>query len=222
MTTAMYIKSLEQKVYQLEEKLDGQFMDGGIANDQRCAPDSMRRHDDSAEWPDKTPRQPSAQSETSALDEDVIETMVGAREGDRTCANSLEYYRGRFAGLSLLQRVQNLCRYLSGISRSPFTEEAEDQFVHAFNFLPPSCRPTVSLEACPLVPPPEVMDYAIDVVVNQACANIQFLDRDNLHSIARHVYAKAETGSRDHLSKALALLYAVLALAKRFEGTLNG
>ena len=218
----MYIKSLEQKVDQLEEKLDRQYMDSGIPNDQGSAPGSIRRRDDSVEWSDKPQRQPLEQCETPALDEDVIETMVGAREGDQTCAHSLEYYRGRFAGLSLLQRVQNLCRYLSGISRSPGTEQAEDQFVHAFNFLPPSCRPTVSLEAFHLLPSPEVMDYAIDVVVNQACTNMQFLDRDSLHSIARKVYAKAETGPRDHRSKALALLYAVFALAKRFEGTSNG
>jgi hypothetical protein len=162
--------------------------------------------------------EPSGQSQLHVSDEDVIETMVGAREDNPANARSLEHYRGSFAGLSLLQRVQNLCRHLSGMPRSPTTEELEDDFVRAFDFTPPSLSSTNSWGAFPLLPLPESMDHAIDVVVNQACSNMQFLDCCSLRSIARHVYAEVETESNNRDRKSLALLYAVLALARRFEG----
>lgn len=62
----------------------------------------------------------------------MIETMIGAREDDLINAMSLRRYRRSFAGLSLLQRMQNLCRHMSGVPRSSTIEE--DDFLHAFDF----------------------------------------------------------------------------------------
>lgn len=216
MTTALYIKSLEKKVCDLEELLDRQATRSDGLEGYGGAPGSARLSNGRAEHATESSSQSSARSEPRASDE-VIETMIGARENDLFNARSLEHYRGSFAGLSLLQRVQNLCRHLSGMSRSPATEELEDDFVRAFDFTPPSSRSTVSLETVPLLPLPDNMDHAIDVVVNQASCNMQFLDCHSLRSIARHIYAETETESRDGHGKSLALLYAVLALARRFE-----
>jgi hypothetical protein len=174
--------------------------------------------DGAAEHAAKSSSEPSVQSQPHGSDEDVIETMVGAREDNLVNARSLEHYRGSFAGLSLLQRVQNLYRHLSGMPQSPTTEEPEDDFVRAFDVTPPSLWSTNPWGASPLLPLPESMDHAIDVVVNQACSNMQFLDCRSLRSIARHVYAEVENESNNRHRKSLALLYAVLALARRFEG----
>ena len=98
-----------------------------------------------AELAAKSLSEPSVQSQphVSGEDVDVIETMVGVGEDNLVNARSLEHYRGGFAGLSMLQRVQNLCRHLSGIPRIATTEELEDDFVRAFDFMPPACgRPT--------------------------------------------------------------------------------
>ena len=185
-------------------------------NDGGEIPVSATLSNGNAEHASESSSQASVQHEFGPQDEDMIETMIRAREEDMDEARSLEHYRGSFAGLSLLQRVQNLCRCLSGMPRSPAAEDVEDDFVHAFDFTPPRLWSTI-WDTFPLLPPPEDLNHAIDVVVNQACSNMQFLDSPSLRSIARRVYAEAETESRDHSGKSLALLYAVLALARRFE-----
>lgn len=209
-TTALYIKSLEKKVNDLEELVDRRTpCSDGL--------DPASAANGRAEAAAKSSFQTIARTGRQAADEEVIETMVGAREDDLVNERSLEQYRPNFAGLSLLQRVQNLCRHVSGMPWSPTTVELQDDLVRAFDSKTPSLWLTTSCEAFPLLPLPENMDYAIDVVINRACCNMQFLDGPSLRSIARRIYAEAETESRDHHDKSLALLYAVLALAKRFE-----
>ena len=218
MRTALYIKSLESRVCDLEVLLERQATRSNGLEGHHETPGSARVSDGAAEHAAKSSSETSVQSQPHVSDEDVIETMVGACEDNLVNARSLEQYRSSFAGLSLLQRVQNLCRHLSGMPRSPATEELEDDIVRAFDFTPPSLWSTNSWGAFPLLPLPESMDHAIDVVLNQACSNMQFLDCRNLRSIARHVYAEMETESNNRGRKSLALLYAVLALARRFEG----
>jgi hypothetical protein len=218
MTTALYIKSLESKVCDLEVLLERQATRSNELEGHHETPGSARVSDGAAEQAANSSSEPSVQSQPHVSDEDVIETMVGAREDNLVNPRSLEHYRGGFAGLSLLQRVQNLCRHLSGTPRSPTTEELEDDIVRAFDFTPPSLWSTNSWSALPLLPMPESMEHAIDVVANQACSNMQFLDCRSLRLIARHVYAEVGTESNNRDRKSLALLYAVLALAKRFEG----
>jgi hypothetical protein len=217
MTTALYIKSLEKKVCDVEARLDREATRSSGSAIHCGAASSASFGNGRAGHAAETPSQSSARSEPQPSDEDVIETMIGAGEDDLLGATSMGHYRGSFAGLNLLQRVQNLCRHLTGKARNPTIDERGDDFVHAFDFPPPSSRSTVPWETLPLLPLPESMDHAIDVVVNQACCNMQFLDCDNLRSIARHIYAEAENGSRDHHRKSFTLLYAVLALARRFE-----
>lgn len=160
------------------------------------------------------PGQPS----TSGSDEDVIETMVGAGEYDSPHASSFERYRGSFAGLSLLRRVHNLCKRMSG-SQDPNgnSEELQDDFIHAFDFESPDHDSSIPWDAFALLPSRESFDRAVDVVVNQACCNLQFLDRPTLERIANQVYAESESESRHMSRKPFALLYAVVALSRRFE-----
>lgn len=117
---------------------------------------------------DNSSFQPSARSRPRASADDMIETMVAAREDDLVNVRSLEHYRGGFAGLSLLQRGQSLFRHLSGMPLSPTAEGLVDDFVHTFDFKAPSSMSTISWEAFPLLPLPKAMDHAIDVVVDQA------------------------------------------------------
>lgn len=139
--------------------------------------------------------------------------MVGSRDNDRDTEASPAQYRGSFAGLSLLQRVQGLCRQFCGLPRSSNTEALEERFVRAFDLTPTK----TSCEGILLLPQLAEMTRSIDVVLNQALSNMQFLDCLSLQSIVAEIYSDVENVSRESYGKSLALLYAVLGLARLFE-----
>ncbi|KAK5168206.1 Gypsy retrotransposon integrase-like protein 1 [Saxophila tyrrhenica] len=164
----------------------------------------------------------AGKSSGTPADEDVIETMVGAGEYDSPHASSFERYRGSFAGLSLLRRVHDLCKDASASRKNSEVETLQDDFIHAFDFDSPENDSSIPWDAFAMLPSRANFDRAIDVVVNQACCNMQFLDRPTLEEIARQVYAETEKDSKHYSRKPLALLYAVLALARRFEPAQSG
>jgi hypothetical protein len=223
MTAVEYIQSLERKVEELEGLL-GRHRSGSL-DDASTPPTSPSRQDDkpcraSTELSpsSKTEDIPSSmlmasgKSSATASDEDVIETMVGADEQD-----SSGKYRGSFAGLSLLKRVHNLCKHISASRKNSDVETLQDDFTHAFDFASPIADSSLSWDAFVMLPSRDSFDRAIDIVVDQACCNMQFLDRSALEQTARQVYAENEEEPRRQSRKPLALIYAVLALSRRFE-----
>ncbi|KAK3714464.1 Gypsy retrotransposon integrase-like protein 1 [Vermiconidia calcicola] len=232
MTSVEYIQTLEQKVEELEGLLE---RDGPNDLDETSDPPTPSSRQDDRPWPaSETPASSnipsvrdlvhmrSGKPAISGADEDVIETMVGAGEHDSPHTSSFERYRGSFAGLSLLRRVHNLCKDVSTSQKYSDSEALQDDFIHAFDFASPNSDSSVPWEAYVMLPSRTNFDHAIDTVVNQACCNMQFLDRPALEDIAKHVYAESEGESRHQSRKPLALLYAVLALARRFEPTAAG
>jgi hypothetical protein len=113
----------------------------------------------------------------SASDEDVIETMVSAGEYDSPHTSSFERYRGSFAGLSLLRRVHNLCKDVSARRKNSDVEALQDDFIHAFDFASPNNDSAIPWDSFAMLPPRANLHQAIDIVVNQACCNLQFLGK---------------------------------------------
>ncbi len=110
-STAAYIKSLEQKVCVLEELLTAQTAHNAASDSRMGAAVSEALYvNHSAQTVPLSTRPPNP-TECQALDEDMIETMVNTGEAYVISSRPLERFRGRFAGLSLLQRVQSLCRH---------------------------------------------------------------------------------------------------------------
>ena len=232
MTAVEYIQSLEKKVEELESLLN---RDGSQDVEEASTPPTPPSTFDkpystpSAKSPPPKPAHGadavalrSGKSPVSGSDEDVIETMVGAGEYESSHTSSSERYRGSFAGLSLLQRVHNLCRHVSAARKNSDVGALQDDFIHAFDFASPDSDSTIPLEAFALLPPRESFDRAIDIVVDLACCNLSFLDRPTLEMIADEVYPTAAGESRNRSRKPFALLYAVLALSRRFEAASAG
>ncbi|KAI7228304.1 hypothetical protein KC330_g7982 [Hortaea werneckii] len=172
----------------------------------------------------------SASASLPQPDEDIIETMVDVNErtrpmntpGSGNGTNVWDSHRGSFAGLSLLRRVHNLCRSVSGLNQNEQASPGdpfEDDLTHAFDIAPPDADSTISWEAFALLPSREKIEHAIDVVVNQACCNLQFLDREVLTKVVDDVYDETEGEVMSHARKPLALLYSVLALSRRYDVT---
>lgn len=233
-----YIQQLERKVEDLEGLLDR----NGLRQDEESSvsPVSPASKRNGSSWAAaKTPQTPpmkvadvgpviwrSNKSSASASgDEDVIETMVGAGEYDQSQVNHAERYRGSFAGLSLLRRVHNLCKHVSGgmQKNADSAETLQDDFISAFDFGAQDLDLVVPYEAFAMLPSRIEMDQAIDIVVNQACCNLQFVDRPTLEYVANEVYTERviymqSQGTPRHSSrKHFALVYAVLALGRRFQ-----
>ena len=224
MTAVEYIQSLERKV----EELEGLLHRNGtqIPDDASTPPTPRSRSEEKSFGLSEDPATPpkkdvvhpplvisSGKSSATGSDEDVvIETMVGADEHA-----SSEQYRGSFAGLSLLKRVHNLCKHVSATRKNSGVEALQDDFIHAFDFASPVSDSSLSADAFVMLPSRDNFSRAIDIVVDQACCNMQFLDRAALEQTAREVYAENEEEPRRPNRKPLSLIYAVLALARRFE-----
>lgn len=226
MTAVEYIQSLERKVEELEGLLSRNGTTDSLADDASTPPtpksgqeDKSSRLSISPSTPPKKEELPtslviaSGKSSAAASDEDVvIETMVGADE-----RASSERYRGSFAGLSLLKRVHNLCKHVSATRKNSVVDSLQDDFSHAFDFQSPVSDSSLSADAFVMLPSRDNFNRAIEIVVDQACCNMQFLDRSALEQTAREVYAENEEEPKRPQRKPLSLIYAVLALARRFE-----
>lgn len=219
------VQSLERKV----EELEGLLNQNGTTHslDDASTPPTPRSGEDDKPWrPSEEPATPpklseipssvaitSGKSSAAGSDEDVvIETMVGADEHA-----SSGRYRGSFAGLSLLRRVHNLCKHVSATRKNSDVETLQDDFIHAFDFASPVSDSSISWDAFVMLPSRDSFNRAIDIVVDQACCNMQFLDRTALEQTARQVYAENEEEPKRPSRKPLSLIYAVLALGRRFE-----
>lgn len=234
MTAVEYIQTLEKKVEELETLLGRDSSSRTLEDRSTPSTGSGQEDEQSSPRSAKTPPSPAAQrvpepvvirsgkASASGSDEDVIETMVGTGESDSPYSGSSERYRGSFAGLALLQRVHNLCRTVSAKRKHSDAGAVQDDFVHAFDFGSPDADSTIPWEAFALLPPKYSFDRAADIVVTQACCNMQFLDRQMLEALGNQVYSAAEREERQHSRKPFALLYAVLALGRRFEPAAPG
>jgi len=171
-------------------------------------------------------------SRQQPADEDIIETMVDVNEKNRPAntpgssngATVWDSHRGSFAGLSLLRRVHNLCRHVSGQQQQDNGTggdplEDEDDLTHAFDIAPPDADSSLSWEAFALLPAKDKVEQAIDIVIDSACCNLQFLDREVLSKVLDDVYEETDGEMTSHARKPLALLYAVLALSRRYDNS---
>ena len=230
MTAIEYIQSLEKKVDELEALLGNDA--SRTVKEESTPPTSPERnnrpppklhHSPSSRstWtediPSVTTMVSSQKSSVNGSDEDVIETMVGADETSPLDTGSSEAHRGSFAGLSLLQRMENLCKDVIASKKQSDAEALQHDFVSAFDVTTEEPDSTIPPFAYELLPPRSNFTHAIDVVMTQACCNMQFLDQPMLEQIAAEVYGDANVSNSVQSRKSFALLYAVLALGRRFD-----
>lgn len=72
-----------------------------------------------------------------------------------------------------------------------------------------------------MLPSRDTVSHAIETVVNRANCNVCFLDHNSLHSVAEESFQAVENGYIKASRKPLSLLFAVLALSKRFDAHEN-
>ena len=206
MSTVAYVRTLENKVGELEHllQLTGQ------------------------PTPDNTAREATQSGADDEQPQDVIETMVdapnrpGTQEDDSASTTTMaENDTPGFGGLSLLSRLHGLCEHVRTTGNDPRSapswHQSNNDLRGAFDVTPPESTPPISWDAFAMLPSRDGISHAIDVVVRVACCNLQFLDHRTLHTIADDALQATECGSITQSRKPLSLLFAVLALARRFE-----
>jgi len=213
-TSTEYIQSLERKLGRLEEVLSSSFASQSQSQTHRT---------EDSESP------PSGLGEGEVRQDDMIETIVGADErhlnGTASDRNenatqepiNLARDPGDYGGLSLLRRVHKLCKHVSGMKLDGDNDLPNDDLSASFEVAPPDTDLSISWETFALLPSRESVTKAIDIVVDEATCNMHFLTRANLQQIADEVFDDMETESTAHARRPLALIYAVVALSRRFH-----
>lgn len=209
-TSGEYASSLEKKVGELERLLS-ESIEGSSAS-QAVA----KRASESEHTPTPNPSQ------------GIIETMVDvpAHSQMTDSGESSESDGGgtNFGGLSLLRRLHNLCARVQGSSGDYLASESAlpgSNISTAFDAAPDEFKPPILWEDFAMLPSRDTVSHAIETVVNRANCNVCFLDHNSLHSVAEESFQAVENGYIKASRKPLSLLFAVLALSKRFDAHEN-
>ncbi|KAK0768372.1 Gypsy retrotransposon integrase-like protein 1 [Friedmanniomyces endolithicus] len=211
MTSIEYIQSWERKVGELECLL------GRSSAPSRSHSASQSQSKSIAPKENK----PSALDVEEDSRDDVIDTIIevdresmnGTPTNDRR-PSQMSLHPSDFGGLSLLRRVHKLCKHVSGIQLDSSRSLSDDDLSSAFEVAPPEMDSSISWEAFALLPQRETVDQCIEIVLYEACCNMQFLDREQLRATADEVFEHAEAEETAHLRKLSALIYAVVGLSR--------
>lgn len=194
-TSLSYVRSLEQKVSELERLMSIEKQRMSFS---QAAESSEHGDSDEMNW---------------HLNPDMIETMF-----DAPVSNTEAEERQGFGGLSLLNRLHTLCEHirLSGQEADACLFPANASHPScAFDVAPPHSKPSLSWDTFAILPSRDSIVSAVDVVVRISCCGMRFMERETLHSIVDDVLTSANHGSVADCQKQLSLLFAVLALAQR-------
>jgi hypothetical protein len=203
MTSTEYIRSLEKKVSELEALL-------GRPSEAASARAESQPEASSSE-------QPSESMATEPPD-DVIGTIVGVGKDRQQPSLEQELDPHAFGGLSLLGRVHKLCQHVSGMQQEDASSNfQDDELVSGFEMAPPESNAPIAWEAFALLPARSQVEAAIDIVVREACTNMQFMDRQELNGIMDDVYQDIDDETTDGARKPLALLYGIMALSRQYH-----
>lgn len=157
-------------------------------------------------------------SDDGSLQHDMIETMVKIDDVDSADSDMKQYW-GSFSGLSLLQRMHNLCRHVSGLRQVSDGDAAGDDIVHAFDGRLPDEFTPLSFNAFSLLPDKARLRFYIDIVMKDACCNLQFLTWPAMRRTVTYMYEEKDHDLGPEDRRNLALLYAIMAVGRRFEQT---
>ncbi|KAK4989692.1 Gypsy retrotransposon integrase-like protein 1 [Elasticomyces elasticus] len=223
-----YLQHLERKVQELEallrhpesaSKLRQHRSDPSrtrsepVGTRQNYQPPAQLDHNsnsqDSARYRDQT-----ASSED---DDDIIETIVSTSDGAYRRPGDSENVRGQFAGLSLLQRIRSLCSDLSGQRDHAEDDESCQSFADAFDIASPDEKHESGSDSPALLPTKDKLFRRLDVAFDQALALMYCIDRDEIADKVHRLYDKEPDDYDKDDRKSLALIYALLALGRRFE-----
>lgn len=209
-SSAVYISRLEKKVEELEKML-GRRASASVVSCQAFGsiPPSSPTGTYVADEHEEV-------SDDATLEHEMIETMVKIDDLEGQRSDPSQYW-GSFSGLSLLQRLHGLCRSVSGLRQVSDGDAAGDDIVHAFDGQLPDESSPMSLNAFALLPNKERMCHYIDIVLKEACCNIQFLSMSALRTTVNHMYEEKDHDLAAQDRRHLALLYAITALGRRFE-----
>ncbi|KAK4972507.1 hypothetical protein LTR28_012510, partial [Elasticomyces elasticus] len=157
------------------------------------------------------------QTASSEDDDDIIETIVSTSDGAYRRPGDSENVRGQFAGLSLLQRIRSLCSDLSGQRDSAEDDESCQSFANAFDVASPDEEHESGSDSLALLPTKDKLFRRLDVAFDQALALMYCIDRDEIAEKVHRLYDKEPDDYDKDDRKSLALIYALLALGRRFE-----
>ncbi|KAK5018571.1 Gypsy retrotransposon integrase-like protein 1 [Cryomyces antarcticus] len=222
-TGANYIEQLEKKVKELEALIGGsaaiddhgdddQFdifdeSNGAETQHERATDPPSHRHIHRSSDPNAV---------LSAADEEMLETMIPVSDSSPMPGEGLSAYRGRFAGLSLLERLRNLCSRLAGQAEKRPADSSREDFVYAFDYPSPTSNPIEPSDGFAILPAKGTILQRVQIAFDQACCLMQFMHQPTVESHIHCIYAIEPEHYTKEDRKFLALLYALLALGTRF------
>lgn len=144
---------------------------------------------------------------------DSIETLVSSEDDfvNLSPDSEVESFHGRFAALSLLRMVRELCDDVAGGRNGQYGKAIAGAFDSNLLNVPL----TNQIAYLALLPPREKTRDLIGVALNGALCSQEFIDRQRLHSQIERLYETVPEDYTQNDRQALSLVYALLALGRQ-------
>ena len=154
------------------------------------------------------------ESSVSARDE-VLETIMKVEDRTATHLQNPGTHHGRFAGVRILQQIRALCGQI-GHDQADVENTTNADFMQAFDSvsLP---QPFEEGANYALLPSKERLLQRVDMAIDQALNLMYFIDRVSLEPKIDRLYDLDGDQYSNDDRKTLALVYALLAIARQFE-----
>ena len=194
-TTADYTRHLENKVAELQAILQQRYE----------AAEQLQQHGSLEEGGESTRNS-------------LIDTVIRP-EDDYIFVPSQRHtiaYHGRYGGLSTLRVVRNLCDTVTGPALAP-VDVGGSEMAEAFDTSLLDLPFSNDIAAFALLPPQGNLESTITIALNVALSCKEFLDRDELWRDIHSLYERDPEDHQDEDKSFLALVYALMALGRRYE-----
>ena len=147
---------------------------------------------------------------------DLVETLVNPDDDFLYLnpSNSTQRFHGKYAGLSVLRRVRALCDSVSG---SATNTAAGQDLVEAFDSLLLDPPMQTSFTTFAPLPDQHRTRKLLEIVMDEALCCQEYIDREEIWTNVQRLYTQDPSDLSRTEQKSLALLYALLAIGRRWE-----
>lgn len=160
-------------------------------------------------------RSTSDLKDSETTEDEVLHSFIST-DGDPSTCTAVNTDLG---GLNILDRLHRLCETASAPSPDHGSpgNSPHPAFSSAFDLAPPECKLPISWDVIAFLPSKDSIVRAVTNVLGVVCCNMKFLEREELMRLVDGIFTAIENESIDLDHRALSLIFAVLALEKRFQ-----
>ncbi|QIW96677.1 hypothetical protein AMS68_002195 [Peltaster fructicola] len=163
----------------------------------------------------ETDEQGAVQAVQSDVRDRMVESLIGPEDDHLYLSPDDQFntFHGRFAGLSVMRTVRDLCDAVAGSPGQQYGRALALSFDSSYPDIPTSNQ----MAALALLPSREVLEATISIALDDAMSCQECVDRAELQVQIERLYTRDPEDYTHDDRRALALIYALMALGRQCD-----